>query len=118
VLFNKILPYILFEKHVNFLALEMVSPGNQHCANCIGTLSFPIVRHQPRSPTDVAEVSMLSMGGDAASQNYRGHLFDWLSTAAGGVKACTERGWHRCFRPAGRLRPMAARAPARSMTSQ
>ena len=21
----------------------MVSPGNQHCANCIGTLSFPIV---------------------------------------------------------------------------
>ena len=24
------------------LALEMASPGNQHCANCIGTLSFPI----------------------------------------------------------------------------
>ena len=21
----------------------MASPGNQHCANCIGTLSFPIV---------------------------------------------------------------------------
>ena len=20
----------------------MASPGNQHCANCIGTLSFPI----------------------------------------------------------------------------
>jgi len=27
----------------NILALEMASPGNQHCANCIGTLSFPIV---------------------------------------------------------------------------
>jgi len=25
------------------LALEIVSPVNQHCANCIGTLSFPIV---------------------------------------------------------------------------
>jgi len=24
------------------LALEMASPRNQHCANCIGTLSFPI----------------------------------------------------------------------------
>ena len=23
------------------LALEMASPENQHCANCIGTLSFP-----------------------------------------------------------------------------
>ena len=24
------------------LALEMASPENQHCANCIGTLSFLI----------------------------------------------------------------------------
>jgi len=24
-------------------ALEMASPGNQHCPSCIGTLSFPIV---------------------------------------------------------------------------
>jgi len=24
------------------LALEMASLGNEHCANCIGTLSFPI----------------------------------------------------------------------------
>ena len=22
--------------------MEMASPGNRHCANCIGTLSFPI----------------------------------------------------------------------------
>ena len=28
-------------KHI-FLVLEMASPGNQHCASCIGTLSFPI----------------------------------------------------------------------------
>ena len=38
----KLLPYILFEKYVNILALEMASPGNGHCANCIGTLSFSI----------------------------------------------------------------------------
>ena len=24
----------------------MASPGNQHCANCIGTLSFPITLHR------------------------------------------------------------------------
>jgi len=39
---------MLFEKHINILALEMASPlalemaspGNQHCAYCIGALSF------------------------------------------------------------------------------
>jgi len=29
-------------KNIFVLALEMVSPGNQHCANSIGTLSFHI----------------------------------------------------------------------------
>jgi len=38
----KFLPHILFEKYMNILALEMASQGNRHCANCIGTLSFPI----------------------------------------------------------------------------
>ena len=27
----------------------MASPGNQHCANCIGTLSFPMRRVMARS---------------------------------------------------------------------
>jgi len=36
----KLLLYILFEKYIYILALEMASPGNQHCANCIGTFSF------------------------------------------------------------------------------
>jgi len=31
---------ILFEKCIYILALEMVSTGNQHFADCIGTLSF------------------------------------------------------------------------------
>jgi len=39
---KKLLPYILSEKCIYILALEMASPGNQHCAICIGTLSFPI----------------------------------------------------------------------------
>jgi len=38
----KLLPYILFEKYIDILAVEMASPWNQHCANCIGALSFPI----------------------------------------------------------------------------
>jgi len=29
------------EKYVDISALEMAGPGNQHCANCIGTLSSP-----------------------------------------------------------------------------
>jgi len=39
----KLLPYISFEKYINILALEMASPGNQHCANCIGAPSVPIL---------------------------------------------------------------------------
>jgi len=38
----KLLPYIVFKKHINILALEMTSPGNRHCDNCINALSFPI----------------------------------------------------------------------------
>ena len=34
----KLLPRILFEKHVYVLALELAKPRNNHCANCIGTL--------------------------------------------------------------------------------
>jgi len=35
---TKWLPYILIEKYTYILALEMASPGNRHCASCIGTL--------------------------------------------------------------------------------
>jgi len=38
----KLLPYTLFEKDI-YTALEMARQGNQHCANCIGTLLFHIV---------------------------------------------------------------------------
>jgi len=38
----KSLPYISCDKYIYILVLEMASPGNPHCANCIGTLSFPI----------------------------------------------------------------------------
>ena len=39
----KLLPYISFEEeYIYILALETASPGNEHCVNCIGTLSFPI----------------------------------------------------------------------------
>ena len=39
----KLLTYILFEKNINIIVLEMASPGNQHCVNSIGTLSNPIL---------------------------------------------------------------------------
>jgi len=35
---------MLFQKYIYIVVLEIASPGNQHCANCIGTLSFPIVQ--------------------------------------------------------------------------
>jgi len=57
----KMLPYTLFEKYIYSLALEIASAGNQHCANCIGTLSFGIrwlaqwvYRAKPREPHDSA----------------------------------------------------------------
>ena len=37
----KLLPHILFQKCIFIIALEMASPGNRHCAICIGTPSFP-----------------------------------------------------------------------------
>jgi len=51
----KLLPYILFEKYISILPLEMASPGNQHCVNCIGTLSFPIAN--PNQGDDVRDGS-------------------------------------------------------------
>jgi len=52
----KLLPYILVEKYIYILALEMASPWNAHCANCIGTLSFSIAREnsvaRPKSHID------------------------------------------------------------------
>jgi len=37
-----LLPHILCEKYIKILELGIASPENQHCANCIGTLSFPM----------------------------------------------------------------------------
>ena len=36
----KLFSYILFQKYINILALEMGSPGNRHCVSCIDALSF------------------------------------------------------------------------------
>jgi len=52
-----LLPCILFEKYIYFLALEMASPGNQQCANCIGTLSFPFAAERRRRLQKISIVS-------------------------------------------------------------
>jgi len=41
------------KKYRYILALEMASPGNQHCANCVGTLSFPILTHRDAPPLNL-----------------------------------------------------------------
>jgi len=38
--------HFIRKKYIYILALEMASPGNQHCASCIGTLSFLIAEWQ------------------------------------------------------------------------
>jgi len=44
VLFDKIASvYFIRKKYIHIIALEMASPGNQHCANCIDTYLFPII---------------------------------------------------------------------------
>jgi len=53
-----LIPYILCEKYVYILALEMASPGKQQCANCIGTLSFPIISHRSAGVKSTAEHSL------------------------------------------------------------
>jgi len=40
---DKIASMYFIRKYIYILALEMASPENQHCASCIGTLSFPVV---------------------------------------------------------------------------
>jgi len=44
-MFDNIASVYFIEKYIRILALEMASSGNQHCANCIGTFSFPIDRY-------------------------------------------------------------------------
>jgi len=43
VLFDKIASLYFIGEYINILALEMASPGNQHCASCIGTLSAALL---------------------------------------------------------------------------
>jgi len=48
---TKLLSYILFEKYIYISAVEMTGPENQHCANCIGTFTFPVTRKCAVVPT-------------------------------------------------------------------
>ena len=48
------------------LALELASPGNQHCANCIGTLSFAICALQDVDLGELAKTTDGFSGADIA----------------------------------------------------
>jgi len=98
----KLLPYILFKNIFILLLLEMASPGNQHCANCIGTLSFPTYKQQTKSAKDLtvrsasstlewmdprrSEVSLMkSLGSSRGSQGARSAAWtDTKSTSVSG----------------------------------
>jgi len=56
----KLLPHILFQKCIFIIALEMASPGNRHCAICIGTLSFPITPSSVRSSGISLAISLMA----------------------------------------------------------
>jgi len=59
------------------LALEMASPGNQHCANCIGTLSFPIRRHPQRSGTRIVIRDTIKGGVRNVTRSHA-HRLAWM----------------------------------------
>jgi len=67
---KKILSFILLEKiYINISALEMASPRNRYCANCIGALSFPIgcVKERLQKSVGVKQnqfVSLLNLYGN------------------------------------------------------
>jgi len=55
---------VLFKKYIYILALEMASRGNQRCANCIGTLLFPVSHVEcvvQRNYTTTASTVLLSI---------------------------------------------------------
>jgi len=66
----------IHEKYVYILAWEMSSPVNQHCANCIGTLSFPISSFQNKSASraiaqkNYEEKCLFSVDVDAEKKYY------------------------------------------------
>ena len=58
VLFDRIASvYSIWKKYFYIFALEMASPGNQHCANCVGHTFVPYITNTDRddySPTTLS----------------------------------------------------------------
>jgi len=80
---TKLLPFILFEKYIYILAVEMASPWNEHCANCIGTLSCPMDIHWRRKSRQrrAAPKSPVSLRHSMWRRGYNPHLglvLTWL----------------------------------------
>ena len=55
----------------------MASPGNQHCANCIGTLSFPIRSHPQRSGTRIVLRDTIKGGVRNVTRSHA-HRLAWM----------------------------------------
>ena len=63
--------------YINILALKMASPGNRHCASCIGTLSFPTASLSliPSTPLPYLSVGFAALTPSGAiNLHYIDHL--------------------------------------------
>ena len=55
----------------------MVSPGNRHCANCIGALSFPMAPTTGRMSVRVRSRTTALVVGQLSLASLRGRLIEY-----------------------------------------
>jgi len=77
----KLLRYIVFEKHINILALEMASPESWHCAICIGTLFVPCLLVIPQH-------TCTGLGESAEGSAVFLALWGWLEDQSVDIPRC------------------------------
>ena len=101
MLFEKIASVYFIWKYIYILALEMASPGNQHCANYIGTLSFPMGRRvgasvgrrtwdQEVASSILSRARLRNDPGQVVHTRMLLHQTVWIGT---GQRAVTSCGW-------------------------
>ena len=91
----KLLPYILFEKNIYNLASLAASPGNRHCANCIGTLSFPISCRVSGTKACASDSALLTI-----VRVYKIYLLTYLDESFVHGETWAKPAMHRCLFPA------------------
>ena len=52
----------------------MASPGNQHCANCIGALSFPVIGYMEECRYRCSDVAAASVHDTTATRRVQANV--------------------------------------------